>query len=65
MDLWHSMHTHRHLEKRGLLTAKSAPTEHKAEVVQLLEAVTGPRETAVIHCRAHQKGIQTYSGEAI
>lgn len=67
------IHTHKHRPQVWILSitcpccymeregnpAKESPIKHQAEILELLEAVQLAREVAVIHCRGHQRRVNT------
>ncbi|XP_036292636.1 uncharacterized protein LOC118718162 [Pipistrellus kuhlii] len=48
-------------KESGLLTAGGKGIKNQNEILKLLEAVWEPKETAVIHCKGHQKGKDSVS----
>ena len=54
------LHTHRAIWKeRDMFTAENRLMKHTLSILKLLEAVQLPQSVAVIHCRGHQKGVQS------
>lgn len=52
--------THRAIWKeRDMFTAENRLMKHGLSILKLLEAVQLPQNVAVIHCRGHQKGVQS------
>ncbi|XP_070252863.1 uncharacterized protein [Myotis yumanensis] len=52
-----TVHVHGALyQERGLLTSGGKDIKNASEILNLLAAIWGPKEVAVIHCRGHQKG---------
>ncbi|XP_076217546.1 LOW QUALITY PROTEIN: uncharacterized protein LOC143172179 [Aptenodytes patagonicus] len=43
-------------KERGLLSSQGTPIKYGPEILKLLQAVLGPKEVAIVHCKAHQKG---------
>ena len=43
-------------KERGLLNSQGSSIKYGQEILNLLRAVLEPKEVAIIHCRAHQKG---------
>ncbi|KAK1339696.1 hypothetical protein QTO34_018251 [Cnephaeus nilssonii] len=57
-----TLHVHGAIYKeRGLLTAGGKGIKNQNEILKLLEAVRGPKEISVIHCKGHQKGKDSVS----
>ncbi|KAK1346507.1 hypothetical protein QTO34_000363 [Cnephaeus nilssonii] len=57
-----TLHIHGAIYKeRGLLTARGKGIKNQNEILKLLEAVSEPKEIAVIHCKGHQKGKDSVS----
>ncbi|KAK1346932.1 hypothetical protein QTO34_000792 [Cnephaeus nilssonii] len=57
-----TLHVHGAIYKeRGLLTAGGKGIKNQNEILKLLEEVWEPKEIAVIHCKGHQKGIDSVS----
>lgn len=51
------LHAHGAIWKeRGLLNSQGTPVKYGTEIMKLLQAVLKPKEVAIIHCKAHQKG---------
>ena len=42
-----------------MFTAENRLMKHGLSILKLLEAVQFPQDVAVIHCRGHQKGVQS------
>jgi predicted Zn-dependent protease len=51
-------------KERGLLTTGGKEIKNKEEILQLLEAVWGQSQVAVMHCRGHQRGTDDVSRES-
>ncbi|XP_048340193.1 uncharacterized protein LOC125426096 [Sphaerodactylus townsendi] len=43
-------------KQRGLLTSKGSKIKHASLVLGLLEAIDGPSELAIVHCKEHAAG---------
>lgn len=43
-------------KERGYLTAKNTPIKYGPQILKLFQAIHLPKETAVTHCKGHQKG---------
>ncbi|KAK4817306.1 hypothetical protein QYF61_009159 [Mycteria americana] len=43
-------------KERGLLSSHGTPIEYGTEIMKLLQAVLQPKEVAIMHRKAHQKG---------
>ncbi|XP_048339047.1 uncharacterized protein LOC125425494 [Sphaerodactylus townsendi] len=43
-------------KQRGLLTSKGSKIKHASLVLGLLEAIDGPSELAIVHCKGHAAG---------
>ncbi|KAK4810906.1 hypothetical protein QYF61_013314 [Mycteria americana] len=43
-------------KERGLLSSHGTPIKYGTEIMKLLQAVLQPKEVAIMHCKAHQKG---------
>ena len=49
-------HTHSALwQERGFLTTKGTPIINGRQIQLLLQALTSPKEVAIIHCKGHQR----------
>ncbi|KAM9591153.1 uncharacterized protein ACIBXB_006066 [Morphnus guianensis] len=43
-------------KERGLLSSQGTPIKYGKEIMKILQAVLQPKEVAIIHCKAHQRG---------
>ncbi|KAK4810676.1 hypothetical protein QYF61_007476 [Mycteria americana] len=43
-------------KEKGLLSSHGTPIKYGTEIMKLLQAVLQPKEVAIMHCKAHQKG---------
>ncbi|XP_074863050.1 uncharacterized protein LOC142019732 [Carettochelys insculpta] len=42
--------------ERGMITAQGEPVKYGEQIQAFLQAIQEPKEVAIVHCRAHQRG---------